>query len=293
MLATGISSRDLEERASQALRRLQSVKDASIRAFAQSFIGGLEMDGEADFFRKLRCLQHQQLAVQASFCSSLAGGGEPRGGYLAKKRTKQRARTVLEAVHASANYQRQLVMLVALEECYMQDKVAALPLIFNLVESRASATRGPDSQGLFDAYSAFMDATESKFSFMANSPSILPRRATGLAADLALLGEPAPRAVLAEYVKSNSTSFLVRGPKSDRVLSSIARRLDPASLQLIRLALAQAYDRLQAAQLDQRAMMGVLKQVAGAAVLSLSATAGDALPDAAIDTIISATLRQN
>ena len=140
-------------------------------------------------------------------------------------------------------------------------------MILNLVESGASATRGLDGQGLFDAYGAFMVAAESRFSFMAGSPSILPRRATGLAADQALFGEPAPHAVLAEYVKSNSTSFLVRGPKSDQVLSSIARQLDPASLQLIRLALSQAYDKLQAAQLDQRAMMGVLKQVARAAML--------------------------
>ena len=95
------------------------MKDASIQAFAKSFIGNLEATDETDFFEKLRSLQNQQLAVQASFCSNHGSGNEQRGSYLMKKRTKKRVRAALEAVHASENYQRKLIMLIALEECYM------------------------------------------------------------------------------------------------------------------------------------------------------------------------------
>ena len=138
-----------------------------------------------------------------------------------------------------------------------------------------------------------MDAAETKFSFMSNSPAILPHEVTRLADRPVPFSEQAALGSLCEYVKSNTASFLVQAPNADRVLLGIARQLNPASMQLIKLALSQAYDKLQAANLDQLTMMSVLAQVAKTAILSQTVTLGNALPDAAIETIISATLSHN
>jgi len=50
-------------------------------------------------------------------------------------------------------------------------------------------------------------------------------------------------ATLLAYVKSNSTAFLATS-KSDPAFKQLVKQLDPATLQVVKLALSQAYDKL-------------------------------------------------
>jgi len=59
------------------------VKDASIQAFAQAFIGDLDTSDETDFFDGLRNDLQQNLAQQASFCTDQPGSKSRKTRFMA------------------------------------------------------------------------------------------------------------------------------------------------------------------------------------------------------------------
>ena len=65
-----------------------------------------------------------------------------------------------------------MLTLVALEECYVQDKVAALPLFLRLFDSHINpqVSSAGDSIELLPAYGAFIRNASSQYEFINSSP---------------------------------------------------------------------------------------------------------------------------
>lgn len=104
-----------------------------------------------------------------------------------------------------------MLTLIALEECYVQDKIAALPLYLRLLDRLAingSALDDEkclgDSLQLLQAYGTFMKEAKAQFLNILASPEILPSELT---AKRAFTFDVEPD-TLASYIKSGASSFL-------------------------------------------------------------------------------------
>lgn len=92
-----------------------------------------------------------------------------------------------------------------------------------------------------------MKVAETKFSFMANSPSILPQEVTRLIDSQMIKFDESQinLTMLADYVKSNATLYLsTTTTRLNAELHYLSRHLDPSALQLVKMTLSQAYDKL-------------------------------------------------
>jgi len=137
--------------------------------------------------------------------------------------------------------------LIALEECYVQDKVTNLPLflrLFDQTEARSTLSASNNLE-LLSAYKAFMANAETQFAFIKQSPQILPKEMAPINS-AEIIVDASFLQTLSDYVKSNATSFLISSncDSSTNIsnLSYIAKILDPATLQITKLALSRAYD---------------------------------------------------
>ena len=169
LLRTGPAPADLKSRAVQALRKLLEVKDPSIKAFLRAFIGELDSCDE-NLLDVLQAHHHRSLQQQAS----LSGPCFPSANGMSGQ-TKRAKKRVMAALEKTLTLKKQLMTLVALEECYVHDKVAALPLLLSLFDACAQ-----NDSAKIEAYTDFIEKAAAQFSFMGASAPIVPREITCL-----------------------------------------------------------------------------------------------------------------
>ena len=170
---------------------------------------------------------------------------------IQKRRAKKRFNAALLALNSDYVLRKRLITLIVLEECYMQDKVTALPLLLSIFEdANDNVKKGGSTFELVPAYIAFMIAAQEKYSFTTISPSILPNEITCLftsSMDSLLAEDQAAHTTLADYVKSNGTMFFLSSPvqsKTDALLLYLAHKLDPFTLFIVKVSLSHTYDKL-------------------------------------------------
>lgn len=165
--------------------------------------------------------------------------------------------------------------LIALEECYVQDKVTALPLYLQIFDTDNLNQSSMGVHELIPAYKIFMERAVTQFAFIKQSPQILPDKMHHSSRNKVEVDESFLN-TLKEYVRSNATIFLTKiyGQSQNRHLPYIAKMLDPTILQLTKLTLSQAYDQLQTANIDQAQTMKILRQIASQCLRSRTANAG-------------------
>lgn len=81
-------------------------------------------------------------------------------------------RSIIQSTKSELTVKRQLMTLIALEECYVQDKVTNLPLFLRLFDQteRIENLSASNNLELLSAYKAFMAKAETQFAFIKQSP---------------------------------------------------------------------------------------------------------------------------
>ena len=131
--------------------------------------------------------------------------------------------------------------MIVLEECYVQDKVNALPLTLKLVDSileKSQVTNHFRPHGesylpyeLLDGYFTFMKNTDQSYGFFQKSPSILPSELHLLVTpdhDSTMQFAAIQKQLLMNYIRSEGKSYL-----KDAERSVLPTLLDPCALQAV------------------------------------------------------------
>ena len=97
------------------------------------FVGekGLESTSEEELESSLMSRFEESLNIQTALVSS---SKDKPYSYIQKKKIKNKIRSTLQQSLQEPSIKRVLLTLIALEECYVQDKVVALPLFLRLFD---------------------------------------------------------------------------------------------------------------------------------------------------------------
>lgn len=186
---------------------------------------------------------YSQLKTSILDLNSMSEAENLRGReLLALKRIRKDFELHFQSSILPEDLKRHLLTLIVLEECYVQDKVNALPLTLKLVDSIIDQSRfaknlTPEGESylpceLLDGYFTFMRNTDQSYGFFQKSPSILPTEFHDLLtpdfAEQSLQFSAIQKQLLMNYIRSEGKSYL-----KDTECSLLPTLLDPCTLQAV------------------------------------------------------------